>query len=113
MISLVQFQPDEMYIDDYYFSDVPPPIQQLANDVGTVSIDMAYQYGPGTIIPQATVKNYGTATNTFNVQMTITGGYTSTKTVTNLAPGATQQVTFDNWTSYNYWFIHNRCMYST
>ncbi|MDZ7624297.1 MAG: CARDB domain-containing protein [Ignavibacteriaceae bacterium] len=48
------------------------------------------------LAPQATVKNFGANTNTFNVQMTI-GGYTSTKTVTSLAPGATQQVTFDNW----------------
>jgi hypothetical protein len=89
---------DEMYVDDYYFSDVPPPIQQLANDVGTLSIDMAYQYGPGTITPMATVKNYGTAANSFNVQMTISGGYSSTKTVSNLASGTTQQVTFDPWT---------------
>ena len=88
---------DEMYIDDYYFSDAPPPIQQLANDVGTFTIDMATQYGPGSITPKVTVKNYGSAANTFNVQMTITGGYTSTKSVTNLAAGATQQVTFDNW----------------
>ena len=56
-----------------------------------------HQYGPGTITPMATVKNYGTAAHTFNVQMTITGGYTSTKTVTNLAAGTTAQVTFDNW----------------
>ena len=89
---------DQMYIDDYYFSNVPPPIQRLANDVGTVSIDMNYQYGPGTITPLATVKNYGTATNTFNVQMTISGGYSSTKTVPPLADGATYQVTFDSWT---------------
>jgi hypothetical protein len=87
-----------MYIDDYYFSNVPPPIQRLANDVGTVSIDMNYQYGPGTITPKATFKNYGTATNTFNVQMTISGGYSSTMTVPPLADGATYQVTFDNWT---------------
>ncbi|MBV6422112.1 MAG: hypothetical protein DAHOPDDO_03401 [Ignavibacteriaceae bacterium] len=88
---------DQMYIDDYYFSNAPPPIQQLANDAGMVSIDMNYQYGPGTVVPIATVKNYGTATNTFDVQMTITGGYSSTKTVTGLAGGSTQQVTFDNW----------------
>ena len=87
---------DEMYIDNYYFSDVPPPVQQLANDAGTVSIDMATQYAPGTIVPLATVKNYGTAANTFNVQMTITGGYSSTVPVT-LAAGAQTQLTFANW----------------
>ena len=29
--------------------------------------------------------------------MTITGGYTSTQSVSSLAPGASQQVTFANW----------------
>ena len=76
---------DQMYIDDYRFSNIAPPIPQPANEVGTVSVDMDYQYAPGTITPKATVKNYGTNTNTFNVEMTITpGGYTSTKTVTDL-----------------------------
>ena len=41
--------------------------------------------GAGTVAPKATVKNFGTATQTFNVNMTITGGYSSTKTVTGLA----------------------------
>ena len=31
--------------------------------------------------------------------MTITGGYSSTKNVTNLAPGDSVQVTFDPWTT--------------
>ena len=90
---------DQMYIDDFRFSDLAPPIILPVNEVGTLSIDMDYQYAPGTVVPKATVKNYGTATNTFDVVMTITGGYTSTKTVTALAGGATQQVTFDNWTA--------------
>jgi hypothetical protein len=70
----------------------------LAHDVGTFSIDMAYQYGPGAITPKATVKNYGTDANTFNVTMTISGGYSSTKTVPSIADGETYQVIFDNWT---------------
>ena len=90
---------DQMYIDDFRFSDLAPPIILPVNEVGTLSIDMDYQYAPGTVVPKATVKNYGTATNTFDVVMTITGGYTSTKTVTALAGGATAQVTFDNWTA--------------
>ena len=89
---------DQMYIDDYRFSDQALPILQLADDVGTFTIDMDYQYAPGTITPYATVKNYGTASNTFDVQMTITGGYTSTKTVPSIANGETYQVTFDGWT---------------
>ena len=100
---------DEMYFDNFYFSDIAPPIPQMSNNVGTESIDLAYQYGPGTVVPQATVKNYGIATNTFNVTMTITGGYTSTKTVTALAPGATQQVTFDNYTAATGAYVVNVC----
>jgi hypothetical protein len=70
-----------------------------ANDVGLLSID-----GPGTAIPpgiytpQVTVKNYGLAAQTFSVQLTITpGSYSSTQSVTSLAPGATQQVSFETW----------------
>ena len=33
---------DEMYIDDFRFSDLAPPIIQPAADVGTFSIDLAY-----------------------------------------------------------------------
>jgi N-acetylneuraminic acid mutarotase len=86
---------DSYNIDYWYVDDIKVGLPQ-PNDVGTVSIDMAY-VNPGTVVPKATVKNFGTNTNSFTVQMTITGGYTSTKNVTNLASGATQQVSFDNW----------------
>jgi hypothetical protein len=85
------YQYNYWYVDDVSIS-IPLP-----NDVGTVSIDIPSGIGPGSFTPKATVKNYGTNPNTFTVNMTITGGYNSTKTVTNLAPGATEQVTFDNW----------------
>ena len=84
------FELDNWYIDDVLIS---PP---LANDAGTVSIDFDY-VNPGNYIPKATVKNFGTSTNSFNVQMTISGGYSSIKAVNSLAPGAMQQVNFDNW----------------
>lgn len=49
--------------------------------------------------PNATVKNFGTTSQTFNVTMTINpGGYTSTSTVTSLAANATQNVSFANYT---------------
>ncbi|HYV91088.1 MAG TPA: choice-of-anchor J domain-containing protein [Chitinophagales bacterium] len=48
-------------------------------------------------IPQATVKNNGLTNQTFSVTMNITGGYSSTKTVTNLAGGSSQQIDFDPW----------------
>ena len=68
-------------------------------DVGTLSVDVASSQVPGSVTPKATFKNLGTHPRTFDVQMTITGGYSSIKTITNLTPGATQQVTFDNWTA--------------
>lgn len=81
-----------------YVDDVGGPIVYIpANDVGTTSIDIASSLMPGTVAPKATVKNFGSSTNSFNVTMTITGGYTSTQAVTSLAPGASQQVTFANW----------------
>jgi hypothetical protein len=69
-----------------------------AHDVGTQSVDLPGLVTPGVVVPKATVFSQSTTNETFNVTMTITpGGYSSTKTVTNLAPGGTQQVTFDNW----------------
>ncbi len=65
-------------------------------DVGVVSIDMNPVTCSGTN-PKATLKNMGILPTTFDVTMNITGGYTSTKTVTNLAPYATLQVVFDPW----------------
>ena len=85
------FQFDYWYIDNVSLT-IPP-----ANDVGTVSIDLSTLYSPGVISPKATIKNFGTNTQNFNVQMTADGGYSSTKTVTSLAPFTSQQVTFDDW----------------
>jgi hypothetical protein len=72
--------------------------QPQPNDVGSLSIDFSGGL-PGTIIPMGTVKNFGTLTQTFDATLLITpGGYTSTQTVTSLASGASQQLTFTpNW----------------
>jgi hypothetical protein len=83
--------------------------QQLTDDVGTVSVDMASSLGSGVISPQATVKNYGAATQTFTVNMIISGGYSSTKTVTGLVSGATEQVIFDDWNATPGLFTINVC----
>lgn len=68
-----------------------------ASNAQAISIDMPAYVGTSTSNPLATVKNDGLAAATFDVTMTITGGYSSTKTVTNLGSGSTQQVTFDAW----------------
>jgi len=94
----VKFTAISAYGNNLYLDNVKV-YQVLANDAGTVSVDVNANLNPGSLAPKATVKNLGTATNTFNVTMTITGGYSSTKTVTSLAPNTTAQVTFDNWTA--------------
>ncbi|KPJ70633.1 hypothetical protein AMJ52_09625 [candidate division TA06 bacterium DG_78] len=74
----------------------------FTKDAKTVSIDI-----PSTITvsddttfgPKATVKNLSTGTETFDVTCEIEpGAYTSTKSVSNLASGDEEQVTFDDHT---------------
>ncbi|HRC32672.1 MAG TPA: choice-of-anchor J domain-containing protein [Bacteroidia bacterium] len=65
-------------------------------EVAVKSIDMDRYYPTGTSNPKASVKNYGSITQTFDVTMTINGGYTSTKSVT-VSPQATTQISFDPW----------------
>jgi hypothetical protein len=67
-------------------------------DVATSSIDMNDKYLQSTCTPSASFYNEGGASQTFDVTMTINpGGYSSTKTVSNLVSATLQQVTFDTW----------------
>lgn len=83
-----------LYVDSVYVETGVP------NDVGMVSHNVGGELNGGApMTPTATVKNFGSATQTFNVTMTINpGGYTSTKQVTGLAADQTANVTFDSWT---------------
>jgi hypothetical protein len=90
---------DNVNMGAYFALDLVSMGTPSPNDVAASSIDVAPIIAPGSVNPTATVSNAGSATQTFNVTMQITGGYTSTKTVTSLAPGASQQVTFDPWTA--------------
>ncbi len=74
------------------------PIVVALNDVASQTIDVPASAGLMTQIPKATVINNGLNVNTFDVTMRITGGYSSTKTVTNLPFYNVQQVNFDPWT---------------
>lgn len=52
----------------------------------------------GSVTPKAYVRNYGNTSQSFNVTYTINpGGYTNTQSVSNLAPGQTQLITFSNY----------------
>jgi hypothetical protein len=81
---------DGVFIDNVELGTRP------AAEVGVVGIDMDGYYPSGTSNPKASVKNYGGTTQTFNFTMNITGGYTSTKSVT-VSPQSTSQITFDPW----------------
>jgi len=67
-------------------------------NAGVVSIDMEPFILQGNIIPKATIKNYGLQTVSFPVTCTINdNGYTSTKSVSDLALLEEVQVLFDTW----------------
>ncbi len=81
-------------------------VDQLANDVGVKTINLPgnfLQVGQ-SIMPQATVKNYGTASVSFNTYFSIYDSlgsilYQSIASVNNLQPGAEQVLNFSpNWT---------------
>lgn len=67
-------------------------------DVASSSIDINSRNLQTAQTPTATFFNEGSGSQTFDVTMTINpGNYTSTKTVTNIASGTPQQVSFDSW----------------
>lgn len=82
---------DGLYLDDIAIGTQP------ANDVTVQSFDGPAIIGATGTTPMVTVKNNGSAVQTFDVTATGAGGYSSTMTVTGLAANTTQQVTFANW----------------
>lgn len=81
---------DAIFLDNVAIGTPPP------NDVGALSVDIPAMVQPGSLNPMATIMNFGSAAQTFDVEMVI-GTYTSTKTVTSLSPNTSTQVTFDPW----------------
>lgn len=83
---------DGLYIDDVQLGTPP------AADATVSSIILPGAVGVGSVnTPQVSVKNSGVATQTFPVDLTI-GAYSSMRTATALAPGASVTLTFDPWT---------------
>jgi len=72
---------------------------QYTTDVGANCIIVPkLAISQGTVTPKAYVKNFGTTTQSFNITYTINpGGFTNTQSVSNLAAGQTQLVTFSNY----------------
>ena len=70
-------------------------------DVGIADVGLKYDqyFSSNTFTPVSKVFNAGFTTKSFTVnRIHALGGYSSTKTVLNLAPGATETVVFDPWT---------------
>src|SRR6218665_1981163 len=85
---------DGLYIDDIAVGTKP------ANEVATLSTTLPSSTGMGmSVTPQATFVNNGSATNSFNVGISISpGGYTATQSITSLAPGTNGTAAFTPWT---------------
>lgn len=66
-----------------------------ALNTNSVSVDLSALSPSGLTTPLATFSNESTTPQSFPVTMSMSSGYTSTKNITNLAPGTTQQVSFD------------------
>lgn len=83
---------DGLYVDNVNLGTRPPA------DVAVTSITLPGAVVVGVaVIPQATLVNNGSQAQTSPVTLTI-GGYSSTRTATALAPGASVTLTFDPWT---------------
>ena len=70
-------------------------------DVGIADAGLKYDqyFSSNTFTPESKVFNAGLSNATFTVtRIHALGGYSSTKTVSNLAPGSTATVVFDPWT---------------
>jgi len=83
---------DGVYIDLVTIG-TPPSLDAMADSIDVPAI-VSTTY---PILPKAMVKNNSLTEESFSVVMNITGGYSSVKDVTNLSPGATQQIEFDSW----------------
>ncbi len=100
-VAIRSFSDDGNYllIDDV----TGPTIFAPEDDIAIVSLDFPPANNPGQIIPKATIKNHGTLSQTYTVEMTINDGstnvYSQTINVTNQNPGESAQFIFPEWTA--------------
>ncbi|MEP7145972.1 MAG: Omp28-related outer membrane protein [bacterium] len=93
----IKFRGVTAYGNNLYLDNIKIGIP-YSNDAGVTSIfQPKWGITPQTLAPKAIVKNFGTSTQSFQVTMSINpGGYTNTQSVTALAAGQSQVVTFSN-----------------
>jgi hypothetical protein len=103
-VSALEIEPETLAMWIMNYLQYGPPV----HDVGVTAITEPSAPFPvgGTVTPRVEVKNFGDFTEpSFDVTLEIypPGGgapvYTDVQTVTNLAPGATQEVSFTDWTA--------------
>ncbi len=92
------------YNINYWYVDDISLFTPLAHDAMVKSIDIDNQYVPGsTFTPQATLKNFGTSTETFDATCVIKIGgsvvYTQTCSPVTLAADAEETVSFPDYTA--------------
>jgi N-acetylneuraminic acid mutarotase len=84
---------DGIYIDDITLGTPE------GKDIRAVSVNLESYIIPSAQTPSASFKNEGSETQSFDVTMQINpGGYTATKTITDLASGSSVNVDFNEWT---------------
>ena len=93
----IKFTGVTAYGNNLYLDNIKVGVP-FSNDAGISSIsDPKWGIIPQTMNPKSTVRNYGTAVQSFQVTMTINpGGYSNTQSVNNLAPGSSQDITFSS-----------------
>lgn len=94
----VKFTAITAFGNNLYFDNVRIG-SQFSNDVGADAMT-APKWGiaQGNYTPAGSVRNFGTTAQSFQVTLTISpGSYTNTQSITNLAPGQSQNVTFTNY----------------
>ena len=104
----VKFTGVTAYGNNLYLDNIRVGVP-YSNEAGLSSI-ISPKWGitPQNAAPQVSVRNYGSTTQSFSVTMTINpGGYTNTQSVTNLAAGQVQRVSF---TGFNFASVGNYTM---
>lgn len=88
---------NNLYLDNIKVGALP------VNDVGIAAFPYPAAQASGTSPVIATIKNFGSApqANFTVTAMTVPAGYSSTKTVAALNPGAVTDVAFDDWNATN------------
>ncbi|MCX6305637.1 MAG: T9SS type A sorting domain-containing protein [Bacteroidetes bacterium] len=94
--TMIRFRATSAYGNNLYLDNVAV-LAPLDHDVAAMNLGLNDVLPLSPVIPTATIRNEGKNAETFSVDLVI-GTYTSSRTVTALAPNSATVVTFDTWT---------------